>query len=81
MVLVADPTRTGNPDRLVVIRTRTSPGGSRGYRRMIVGALVNSSSASAAPPSSDQQLADKYVPYVVVRVQAEECGQGEPSAG
>ena len=45
---------------------------------MIVGALVNSSSASAAPPSSDQQLADKYVPYVVVRVQAEECGQGEP---
>lgn len=51
---------------------------------VIVGAVVNNASASSAvvrPPAAggaEQQLADKYAPYVVVRVQEEECGAGEP---
>ncbi len=47
---------------------------------LVVGAFVKGSSAQAATAQTtpEQQLADKYAPYVVVRVQDEDCGPGEP---
>lgn len=47
---------------------------------VIVGALAGNSRAQAAPTetAAAELLAQKYVPYVVVRVQEEECGPGEP---
>ncbi|MFN8126525.1 MAG: hypothetical protein U0R64_08485 [Candidatus Nanopelagicales bacterium] len=47
---------------------------------LLVGAWRNSSQAAetASPIREEQQLAEKYVPVVIVRVQEEECGPGEP---
>ncbi len=47
---------------------------------VVVGALAGNSRAQAAPTeaAAAELLAKKYVPYVVVRVQEEECGPGEP---
>lgn len=46
---------------------------------VLVGALLTGGKASAAESgSAEQQLADRYAPYVVVRVQDQECGPGEP---
>ena len=44
---------------------------------VIVGALFSGGGARAAG-TSEQALADRFVPVVVVRVQEEQCGPGEP---
>lgn len=50
---------------------------------VVVGAAVSNARGATATPSAaaasaEQELAEKYAPYVVVRVQEEECGEGEP---
>lgn len=44
---------------------------------VVVGALINGGGARGST-SPEQQLADRFVPVVVVRVQEQQCGPGEP---
>lgn len=45
---------------------------------LVVGAVRNSSGAAETEAGAEAELAEQYVPVVIVRVQEDECGPGEP---